>query len=82
MDLPEALKKQKEQFLSSAPEETVAIMKGALENLSQSGILSDCLKIGADAPNFTLKDVDDTSVNLSTHLLGGPVILKFFRGDW
>lgn len=82
MNLPEALQKQKEKFLSSAPEETVTVMKEALENLSNSGILSDCLKVGDKAPDFTLKDVDDTSVNLSTHLLGGAVILKFFRGDW
>lgn len=82
MDLPEALRNQKEKFLKNVPKETVAIMGDATKDLSDSGILSDCLKTGTQAPDFTLKDGYNNATNLSNLLQKGPVILKFFRGDW
>ena len=82
MDLPEALRNQKEQFLKNVPEETVAIMGAAIKDLSNSGILSDYLKAGEHAPDFTLKDTNNNAITLSSLLPKGPVILKFFRGDW
>ena len=82
MDLPEALRNQKESFLKNVPSETVAIMGDAIKDLSNSGILSEYLKAGEHAPDFTLKDVENNSIKLSDLLSKGPVILKFFRGDW
>ncbi len=82
MDLPEALRSQKENFLNSAPKEVVTVMKDATESLSNSGIISNCLKSGDRAIDFTLNDVNNMSVNLQKHLEQGPVVLKFFRGDW
>lgn len=82
MDLPEALRNQKEKFLKNVPEETVAIMGAAIKDLSDSGIMSNCLKEGENAPDFTLKDGSNNAIQLSNLLSNGPVILKFFRGDW
>lgn len=82
MDLPEALRNQKEKFLKNVPKETVSIMGDAIKDLSDSGILSNCLKTGEQAPDFNLKDGSGRTINLSTLLPKGPVILNFFRGDW
>ena len=82
MNLPEALRKQKEKFLEVAPEETVAVMKDAIDNLSSSGIINSSLQVDTTAPDFSLEDTLDTTHNLYQLLEKGPVILKFFRGDW
>lgn len=82
MNLPEALRKQREDFIHAAPKETVAVMQQAQENLHQSGILRNCLTKGDTAPDFTLEDHTGTLINLHKTLNNGPVILKFFRGDW
>lgn len=82
MQLPEALRKQKEGFINSAPPETVKIMKNATEDLYNSGILNNCLQVGDAAPDFTLENAAKTPITLSDMLDSGPVILKFFRGDW
>lgn len=82
MNLPEALRKQKEGFLEVAPKETVAVMKEAIDNLSSSGIIGSSLQINSTAPDFSLEDTNDKVYNLYSLLNKGPVILKFFRGDW
>lgn len=40
------------------------------------------LKVGAQAPDFTLKDAQGKDVTLSKLLKQGPVILTFYRGAW
>lgn len=82
MNLPEALRKQKEGFLEKAPADIVSVMNEAKENLSNSGILQECLQKGEHAPDFTLEDGFNNKINLQEELAKGPVILKFFRGDW
>ena len=82
MDLPEALRNQKENFLKNVPSATVAIMGDAIKDLSNSGILAESLKTGENAPDFALTDGNNNIIKLSDRLAKGPVILKFFRGDW
>ncbi len=82
MNLPEALRKQREDFVNAVPEETVATMGNAIEKLSQSGILQNCLQPGDIAPDFTLEDAKGNNYTFSEFLHKGPLILKFFRGDW
>lgn len=40
------------------------------------------LKKGDKAPDFTLPDAQGKAVSLSQCLESGPVILKFYRGEW
>ncbi len=40
------------------------------------------LKEGDKAPDFTLPDAMGKAVSLAQHLKTGPVILKFYRGEW
>ena len=82
MNLPEALSRQKQNFLDKAPPATVEIMQSAIDELAKSDILSSCLKNGETAPDFTLEDSGGEPVNLYSTLASGPVILSFFRGDW
>lgn len=82
MNLPEALRKQTEDFVKAVPEETIEIMHNATEELNRSGILQNCLQPGDSAPEFTLEDSHGKKYHLAELLEGGPLILKFFRGDW
>lgn len=40
------------------------------------------VRLGAKAPNFTLKDQNGNDINLYTLLESGPVVLKWYRGGW
>lgn len=82
MNLPEALKKQREDFIKAVPPDTVTIFNEAVEELSHSGLLAQCLKESDPAPDFSLADAHNITYSLSDSLDNGPVILKFFRGDW
>jgi hypothetical protein len=82
MNLPEALRRQKEDFLEKAPEDVVSVMSQATEKLANSGLLQNCLQVGEQAPEFSLRSSRGTMYTLSDELSKGPVILKFFRGDW
>jgi peroxiredoxin len=62
--------------------ERLAIGEKAVEELFTSGIEQRILPIGAQAPEFALKDSTGKLVR-SRDLLGiGPLIIKFFRGRW
>ena len=40
------------------------------------------LKVGEKAPDFILPNAFDNLLSLSDCLKSGPVVLKFYRGDW
>lgn len=82
MNLPEAIRKQKEELSKGVSQETATLMNDAVSDLKQSGILENCLQQGAKAPYFRLEDAHGNLVSLPDFLDKGPVILKFFRGDW
>ncbi len=82
MGLTDELKNQKNKFLKVAPPETVAIMEKATEDLATTNILTTSLKDGNKAPDFKLENGEGNTVHLQAALEQGPVILKFFRGDW
>ena len=82
MRLTDELDKQRERFLGSAPQEVIGVMETATQQLRNSGIEKTALQVGDKAPAITLKDSDNRTVDLYRSLSAGPVILKFFRGDW
>jgi peroxiredoxin len=67
---------------TQAPPEIVATFDREIESLVRSGIAAHALKQGAQAPDFTLPNVDGRPVTLSALLKQGPVVLTFYRGDW
>lgn len=62
--------------------ERLAISERSVENLFASGIEGRILPIGAEAPEFALKDATGKTVRSKDLLSIGPLILKFFRGRW
>jgi len=82
MRLTDKLNKQREQFLASAPQEVIELLGAAAQQLQESGIEKNSLQVGEKAPAITLRDTDNSTVNLYDTLKAGPVILKFFRGHW
>ena len=77
MKLQEKLDAYKKGFLKKVPEEALSIMKRATEDLSNSGIMEQTIKIGQKAPDFELKKVDAKGVMLSELLQKGTVVLGF-----
>lgn len=58
-----------------------AVMAKAAEDLAKK-MPSPGLKVGEQAPDFTLPDAQGNPVTLSDALSKGPVILAFYRGAW
>lgn len=82
MSLQKKLSALKKGIEAQAPKEAVEIMHGATEDLEKSGILDGTVKVGDQAPNFSLKNADDQEFSLKDLLSRGPVVLSFYRGKW
>lgn len=64
------------------PPESLAVMHRATEDLKQSGIRDQVLKIGDVAPGFELENTVGERVASSTLLERGPLAVTFYRGVW
>jgi peroxiredoxin len=63
--------------------ERLAVSEQATAQLFATGIEERILRVGAQAPDFTLPDALTGKVVRSTDLLAiGPLVIKFFRGRW
>ncbi len=82
MKLQEKLDAYKKGFLKKVPADALSIMKQATEDLRNSGIMDQTVKVGQKSPDFELKNVDGKNVVLSELLKKGPVVLGFYRGKW
>ena len=82
MALQEKLDKLKAGFEAKAPKDALDIMHRATDDLRESGIMQQVLKIGDKAPEFELKNADETVIRSDDLLSNGPVVLSFYRGKW
>ena len=82
MGLQEKLSRLRKGFESQAPKEVVDVMHRATDNLEKSGILDGTVKVGDQAPDFSLKNADGQEFSLKDLLSRGPVVLSFYRGKW
>jgi peroxiredoxin len=62
--------------------ERLAVSERAVAELFASGIEDKILPVGAQAPEFSLKDSTGKVVRSADLLNLGPLIIKFFRGRW
>jgi len=60
----------------------LAVGERAVEELFASGIEERILPVGAQAPEFALKDANGRMVRSADLLAVGPLVIKFFRGRW
>ena len=82
MALQQKLDALKKGFEAQAPKKVVEIMHRATEDLKKSGILDGTVKVGDQAPDFSLKNADGQEFSLKDLLSRGPVVLSFYRGKW
>lgn len=82
MTLSQELANYRQQFLGQVDAPTLATMNQATNDLTNSGILDQTLKVGNPAPNFILPNAHGKSVNLQKYLKQGPVVVSFYRGGW
>jgi peroxiredoxin len=66
----------------SAPRSVIETMHRATQELISSGAAQRALKVGDQAPSFTLKDPEGNAVSSSALLAGGALIVSFYRGIW
>lgn len=62
--------------------ERLAVGERAVAELFATGIEENILPVGAQAPEFALKDSSGKLVRSADLLALGPLVLKFFRGRW
>ena len=62
--------------------ERLAIGERAVEELFASGIEERILQVGANAPEFELRDSSNRLVRSRDLLAVGPLVVNFFRGRW
>jgi hypothetical protein len=82
MSLDEKLAAVRDASAKRIPQERLAIMHRATEDLRSSGILDKVIKPGSKAPDFTLNDQNGNPVTLSALTAKGPVVMSVFRGFW
>jgi len=69
-------------FLEKADPEKIAQYQEGIDMVAESGIYEEALKIGDQAPDFTLPNAEGKEVQLSKLLEKGPVVLTWYRGSW
>jgi peroxiredoxin len=79
--LLEAIEHYKQNAGKRIPDEVRAIMAKATEELKASD-KGKGLKVGEQAPDFSLPDATGKEVQLSSLVKKGPVVLTFYRGAW
>lgn len=62
--------------------ERLAVSERAVRELFNTGIEEKILRVGAQAPEFVLKDASGRAVRSTDLLALGPLVIKFFRGRW
>ena len=82
MSLEDKLAAIREVAKTRQTPEVRAVMQKSTEELRASGILDRVVKVGAQAPDFTLPSASDQPVSLAALRARGPVVLSFYRGRW
>lgn len=82
MSLQAKLDEYKANFKKTAPTDVQKIMHQAAEELRNSGILERALKIGDQAPHFTLENAEGRMVRSEDVLSQRTMVLTFYRGCW
>ena len=79
--LDDELKVLRDGFAERAPQ-FMATVEAAIEEIEAAAI-SRALDVGAQAPDFRLRDVThDRDASLSEALAQGPAVVSFYRGEW
>ena len=80
--LREELAERKRLMELYVPADTRAVNERATEELRSAGIVERALKVGDQAPEFTLSDHNGKPVSSADLLAKGPLVIAFLRGRW
>jgi len=80
--LREELAERKRLMELYVPADTRAVNERATEALRNSGMTKRALKIGEQAPSFTLLDHNGKPLSSATLLAKSPLVIAFLRGRW
>ncbi|NER49547.1 MAG: AhpC/TSA family protein [Symploca sp. SIO1A3] len=82
MTLTNELAQFKEQFRQNQPEIVKTTMAQATQDLIDTGIADQSLKLGAQMPPVSLPNATGQTVNVNQLLESCPVVISFYRGGW
>ena len=82
MPLQDTLDAMRASYESKLPPEIVDTMHHATEDLLQSGVMDRVLKVGDQAPQFSLPNHNGDMVDSEDWLNKGPLVVGFYRGVW
>jgi peroxiredoxin len=82
MGLQEELGAFRAEFIRNAPPGRAELYDLKVEELRSQFPMQTALKVGAQAPEFTLPDALGRPVSLAQRLTKGPVVVTFYRGGW
>ncbi len=84
MSLQEQIDTYRAESASKVPAnpEMSAVYAKMLAQLVQNEAVKHTVQAGAQAPDFSLPNVDGNLLTLSELLQLGPVVVVFYRGDW
>jgi peroxiredoxin len=77
-----ALQPQLDAQQAKSSAELTAVVDALVAGILAEHILANSLKVGDQAPSFTLPDALGHAVTLADTLEKGPVVLTFYRGEW
>ena len=82
MSLNEQLEQMRQASWGRWPKEKLDVVLRARDELARSGLADRILKVGDQAPDFSLQSSVGGAVRLTELLNRGPVVLAFYRGHW
>ena len=82
MTLKDQLDTMRAGSAQKIPQETLAVMQSATEDLVASGIAEQSVDEGSAAPAFSLPNAVGETVAADTLWAEGPVVVSFYRGGW
>ena len=82
MGLEQQLADFRAEFGKTASKERIALYEAKIEELRSGFPLSRAVKVGDNAPDFSLPDALGRRVSLSGVLRNGPAVVTFYRGGW
>lgn len=72
----------KAKFMADAPKGLAELFGAKTKELAETGIVESAIKVGDQAPEFTLPDGTGKEVSTAELLKNGPIVLTFYRGSW
>lgn len=82
MDLAQSLRLARKNLSETLPIETLEAIDNVTEEVINSGIAHQSLKVGDTIPDFALPNHNGELIEIQKLLKRGAVVISFYRGTW